>query len=91
MQRNGVRLLVASCFWQFTEVILLGEFNVDEIRDVDWDDAPCNNLVLPEGEKELVLAFADRPRLSTQGFDDFIAHKGTFRVLGRAYNPYLKC
>ena len=54
----------------------VGEFNVDDIVDIEWDEAPYNNLVLPEGERELVMAFADRPRLSTQGFDDFIAHKG---------------
>ncbi|KAI1822693.1 P-loop containing nucleoside triphosphate hydrolase protein [Xylaria intraflava] len=52
------------------------ELNVDEIEDVQWDDSPYDNLVLPDGERELVFAFADRPRFSKQGFDDFVAHKG---------------
>ncbi|KAF2965665.1 hypothetical protein GQX73_g7922 [Xylaria multiplex] len=52
------------------------EFNVDDIQDVEWDEAPYNNLVLPEGERDLVMAFADHPRRSTRGFDDFVAHKG---------------
>ncbi|KAI0098082.1 P-loop containing nucleoside triphosphate hydrolase protein [Nemania sp. FL0031] len=52
------------------------EFNVDDIQDVEWDETPYNNLVLPEGERDLVMAFADHPRRSTRGFDDFVAHKG---------------
>ncbi|OAP63889.1 hypothetical protein AYL99_03116 [Fonsecaea erecta] len=52
------------------------ELNVDEIEDTEWDETPYNKLVLPEGEKEPIMAFADRPRLNSQGFDDFIAHKG---------------
>ncbi|KAI1300822.1 P-loop containing nucleoside triphosphate hydrolase protein [Xylaria venustula] len=52
------------------------KFNVDDIQDVEWDEAPYNNLVLPEGERDLVMAFADHPRRSTRGFDDFVAHKG---------------
>lgn len=53
-----------------------GEYDVDSLRDVVWDGSPYDNLVLPEGERELVFAFADRPRHSRQGFDDFVAHKG---------------
>ncbi|KAI0966031.1 P-loop containing nucleoside triphosphate hydrolase protein [Xylaria arbuscula] len=52
------------------------EFNIDDIQDVEWDETPYNNLVLPEGERDLVMAFADHPRRSTRGFDDFVAHKG---------------
>ncbi|KAM4060034.1 ATPase family associated with various cellular activities (AAA) domain-containing protein [Hirsutella rhossiliensis] len=52
------------------------EFDVDDMEPVEWDTSPYDNLVLPEGEKDLIAAFADRRGLSTQGFDDFIAHKG---------------
>ncbi|KAI8953402.1 P-loop containing nucleoside triphosphate hydrolase protein [Xylaria longipes] len=52
------------------------EFDVDDIKDVVWDDSPYDNLVLPDGERELVFAFANRPRFSKQGFDDFVSHKG---------------
>ncbi|PKS12566.1 hypothetical protein jhhlp_000774 [Lomentospora prolificans] len=54
------------------------EFDVDDVKDIIWDTSPYDNLVLPEGEKDLVFAFADRPRLSKQGFDDFVAHKGKY-------------
>ena len=55
---------------------LPGEFNVDDIHEPVWTDTPYDNLVLPEGEKELVISFADRPRLNKKGFDDFVEHKG---------------
>ena len=59
-------------------VLITGEFDVDDVKDIIWDTSPYDNLVLPEGEKDLVFAFADRPRLSKQGFDDFVAHKGKY-------------
>jgi hypothetical protein len=49
---------------------------VDDIREPDWNDTPYDNLVLPAGEKELIIAFADRSRLNQTGFDDFVQHKG---------------
>jgi len=55
-----------------------GEFNVDDVEEVKWDYSPYDNLVLPEGEKDLVLAFADRPQQKKQGFDDFVSDKGGF-------------
>lgn len=53
-----------------------GEFNVDDIGDTTWLDTPFDNLVLPEGEKDLVFAFASHPRLHKNGFDDFVEQKG---------------
>ena len=55
---------------------LTGEFSVDDLQDSVWDDAPYDNLVLPKGERDLVFAFANRPQLGKQGFDDFVGHKG---------------
>lgn len=52
------------------------------MKDVMWDGSPYDNLVLPKGERELVFAFASRPRLSKQGFDDFVPHKGEDLCLG---------
>ncbi|KAH7176177.1 P-loop containing nucleoside triphosphate hydrolase protein [Dactylonectria macrodidyma] len=52
------------------------EFNVDEIDEVEWNLSPYNNLVLPEGEKELIMAFTDRDPADADHFDDFMAHKG---------------
>jgi hypothetical protein len=59
---------------------LLGRFDVDDIKDVVWDDSPYDNLVLPSEERELVFAFANCPRFSKLGFDDFVVHKGTILV-----------
>ncbi|KAI5868704.1 hypothetical protein GGS23DRAFT_546831 [Durotheca rogersii] len=52
------------------------EFDVDDIGEVVWDETPYENLVLPPGEKELILAFTDRPRNVKSRFDDFVQHKG---------------
>ncbi|KAK6506062.1 hypothetical protein TWF506_010986 [Arthrobotrys conoides] len=52
------------------------ELNVDELHDPDWNNNAYEKLVLPEGEKDLVMAFADRARLGARGFDDFVQNKG---------------
>ncbi|KAJ3577235.1 hypothetical protein NPX13_g3330 [Xylaria arbuscula] len=52
------------------------EFDIDDIEDVAWNDSPYENLVLPDGEKDLVFAFANRPRFGKPVFDDFVTHKG---------------
>ncbi|KAK6503299.1 hypothetical protein TWF481_008326 [Arthrobotrys musiformis] len=52
------------------------EFNVDDIQDPEWNETAYEKLVLREGEKELVAAFADRAKSRAQKFDDFISNKG---------------
>jgi hypothetical protein len=52
------------------------EFNIDQLRDISWNEASYENFVLPPGEKELVMAFADRQTHGPTGFDDFVEHKG---------------
>ncbi|KAI0411715.1 P-loop containing nucleoside triphosphate hydrolase protein [Xylaria grammica] len=52
------------------------EFNVDDIEEPGWSETPYENLVLPDGGKDLLFAFADHPRRSKEGFDDFVQHKG---------------
>ena len=56
--------------------VMQGEFNIDDIQDTVWNDSPWDNLVLPDNEKNIIMAFADRPRLSGLGFDDFVEQKG---------------
>ncbi|KAL1848879.1 hypothetical protein VTK73DRAFT_10061 [Phialemonium thermophilum] len=51
-------------------------FKVDDIEDVEWDTSMYDNLVLPKGDMDLLLAFADRPRESKHELDDFAARKG---------------
>jgi Cdc6-like AAA superfamily ATPase len=53
-----------------------GEFNIEQLQGVDWNNASYDNLVLPPGEKDLVMAFADRQTHGPTGFDDFVKHKG---------------
>jgi hypothetical protein len=57
-------------------IAIPGEFDLDELHPPGWSDKPYEKLVLPDGERELVLAFADRDRLRETCFDDFIQHKG---------------
>lgn len=64
-----------------TNVEDVGEFDIDSIRDIVWDPAPYDNLVLPEGEKDLIRAFVNRPKIDNFGLDDFVAHKGTYEDL----------
>ncbi|RSM08156.1 hypothetical protein CEP52_004897 [Fusarium oligoseptatum] len=52
------------------------EFDVDDIGEADWNEAPYDNLMLPAGDKDLVMAFADRQRSAGISFDDFVKHKG---------------
>jgi len=54
------------------------ELNVDDIEDADWNDSIYDNLVLPQGEKELTMAFLDRNNKTKRGFDDFVRHKGEY-------------
>lgn len=50
---------------------------MDDILDAGWDLTPYENLVLPQDDKELVMAIADRSRLTKQESNDFVTSKGT--------------
>ncbi|KUL87578.1 hypothetical protein ZTR_04635 [Talaromyces verruculosus] len=51
------------------------EFNVDEIHDPAWSSEPFDMLVLPEGEKELILALTNRDRLMKGIFNDVVQRR----------------
>jgi hypothetical protein len=51
-------------------------FDVDCIDDVDWDIHAFDSLVLPEGYKDLILAFVDSQLKKGDSFDDVINGKG---------------
>ena len=53
-----------------------GQLNVDDLRETTWTDISYDNLVLPAGEKELLMGFAGKDRLRDTGFDDFVKNKG---------------
>ncbi|XXH01333.1 RasGAP protein [Hypoxylon texense] len=49
---------------------------VDNLEPPVWDPSPYNNLVLPEGERELLIAVADHRQAQLVAFDDFVKAKG---------------
>ena len=55
--------------------ILLVEFNVEKICDVDWNTDAFANLVLPNDRKHLLQSLVEAHHKEV-GFDDFIKGKG---------------
>ena len=53
-----------------------GRFEVDVLEPPVWDTGPYDNLVLPAGEKELLMAVADHRQAQLAAFDDFVKAKG---------------
>ena len=52
------------------------EFFVDEIAEIKFDDRAFDSLVLPEDQKDLILAFAQSQVKYKDAFDDIISGKG---------------
>jgi len=61
-------------------VIYLGEFNVELIEDVKWNEGVFDNLVLPSEKKNLLLSLVEAHN-NEVGFDDFITGKGQGLVI----------
>ncbi|KAK7946107.1 AAA family ATPase [Apiospora aurea] len=53
-----------------------GLFSVDSVADIAWNDDAFPSLQLPEGHKDLILAFVDGQLSESQPFDDIIQGKG---------------
>ncbi|KAH6903410.1 P-loop containing nucleoside triphosphate hydrolase protein [Coprinopsis sp. MPI-PUGE-AT-0042] len=51
------------------------EFNIDLIQDVEWNSEAFDNLVLPQGRKDLLRSLVESHHREL-GFDDFIKGKG---------------
>lgn len=51
-------------------------FDVDNVFPIKWNDTAFDNLVIPDGYKKLILAFANSQRSASQVFDDLISGKG---------------
>ena len=60
---------------------LWSRFNVDDVEDIPWNDVAFDSLVLPNREKDLLLAFAEGQANPDSNFDDFIQGKGKGIVL----------
>ncbi|KAH6987874.1 P-loop containing nucleoside triphosphate hydrolase protein [Ilyonectria sp. MPI-CAGE-AT-0026] len=52
------------------------EFFIDDVSEVNFNDQAFNSLVLPEDQKELILAFAQSQVKYKDAFDDIISGKG---------------
>jgi hypothetical protein len=55
-------------------------FYVDLVQDIVFNDNAFASLVLPEDQKELILAFAESQAMNQTGFDDVITGKGRGHV-----------
>ncbi|KAI8224684.1 hypothetical protein K4K54_005128 [Colletotrichum sp. SAR 10_86] len=51
-------------------------FEVDRVHDIEWNTKPFESLVLPDGYKELILAFVESQVKDNDNFDDVINGKG---------------
>ncbi|KAF7551482.1 hypothetical protein G7Z17_g4996 [Cylindrodendrum hubeiense] len=52
------------------------EFFIDDVSEVDFNDQAFSSLVLPQDQKELILAFAQSQVKYKDAFDDIISGKG---------------
>ncbi|KAI0147041.1 P-loop containing nucleoside triphosphate hydrolase protein [Xylariaceae sp. FL1272] len=53
------------------------EFRVDQLTNVNFTDEAYRNLVLPNGDKELMWEFCEAKKITSAAtFDDFIVDKG---------------
>lgn len=62
-------------------------FEVDRIHDIEWNTKPFESLVLPEGYKDLILAFVESQIKDKVAFDDVINGKGGGLVALLAGDP----
>ncbi|KAF2792672.1 putative ATP-dependent zinc metalloprotease FtsH [Melanomma pulvis-pyrius CBS 109.77] len=51
-------------------------FDIDNVKDIVWDEAAFKSLVAPQEQKDLILAFAESQAKNRGHFDDFIQGKG---------------
>ncbi|KAF6839164.1 hypothetical protein CMUS01_04359 [Colletotrichum musicola] len=62
-------------------------FKVDRISDIEWNTSPFESLVLPDGYKDLILAFVESQVKDKNRFDDVINGKGGGLVALLAGDP----
>ncbi|KAK1752903.1 P-loop containing nucleoside triphosphate hydrolase protein [Echria macrotheca] len=62
-------------------------FDVDRIRDIEWNTKPFDSLVLPDGYKDLILSFVESQLKEGDSFDDVINGKGGGLVILLAGDP----
>lgn len=53
-----------------------GDFEVDNVSEIVWNDKAFPNLMLPSGYKDLILSFVEGQASNKNSFDDIIEGKG---------------
>jgi len=51
-------------------------FFISSITDITWDEDAFDSLVAPQGQKDLILSFAESQVKNNEQFDDFVQGKG---------------
>jgi hypothetical protein len=54
----------------------IATFRIEGIQDIGWNHDPFDSLVLPDGYKDLILAFVESQLRQGDTFDDVINGKG---------------
>ncbi|CAN8104023.1 unnamed protein product [Discula destructiva] len=52
------------------------EFFIEQIYEIEWNNGAFDKLVLPDDQKELIMAFSETQLEGGAGFDDVISGKG---------------
>ncbi|KAF4965622.1 hypothetical protein FSARC_6609 [Fusarium sarcochroum] len=64
-----------------------GEFDVENIADIAWNEDAFSDLLLPPGYKSLILSFVSEKGKNKPEFDDIIEGKGLGIVMLLVGNP----
>jgi hypothetical protein len=68
----------------YAELTTLGEFDAEGIEEIKWSEDAFAKLVLPDGEKDVLLASLTRDEHETNmQLDEFIPDKGMHTSLHR--------
>lgn len=63
------------------------KFNVDDVKEIVWNDRAFDSLVLPQGYKDLILSFTKSQSMNSEVFDDVIEGKGQGIIMLLAGEP----
>jgi hypothetical protein len=79
---SGVTISSTPCYEGYiTNSLLIAEFSIDNIEDIQWSSEPFECLVIPDAQKEVIMALVEArsgcaDRESNFTFDDFVEGKG---------------
>jgi len=84
---SGRIFFESSLYESEANLFIPGDCEVDQIEDVEWNPAPFESLVLPDGYKDLILSFVESQLKHGEAFADVINGKGL--SLPSRSTPYL--